>query len=59
MIYTNYDKGLKVIVDGRLLDDIRRKAVSCWPNEAGGLLVGWIDDEKVAHVGQQLDLLKK
>lgn len=54
MIYTNYDKGLKVIVDGRLLDDIRRKAVSCWPNEAGGLLVGWIDDGKVAHVGKQL-----
>lgn len=54
MIYINNDKSLKVVVESRLLDDIRRKAASGWPNEAGGLLVGWIDDEKVAHVSQQL-----
>ena len=54
MIYVNNNKRLKVIVDDSLLDAIRQKAFSCCPNETGGLLVGWIDDENVAHVCKQI-----
>ena len=54
MIYVNNNKRLKAIVDDSLLDAIRQKASSCCPNETGGLLVGWIDDESVAHVCKQI-----
>ena len=54
MIYVNNNKRLKAIVDDCLLEAIRQKASSCCPNETGGLLVGWIDDEGVAHVCKQI-----
>lgn len=59
MNYYHQEKGLKAIFENGVLCEMCRKAEACFPNETGGLLVGKIDEDGVAHVLQSISPAKE